>query len=127
MSLWQCKECSFIYDPTEGDLESGIPSGTKFEDLPDHGCWENFTEALKPWNIAPEDIPSPFNLFQSMDISGPDGRMVWHFQEVEPPTNRFPDGPAHVDLVAEIDCLVALSACPERGQGRPIKVQVFYE
>jgi len=36
MSRWQCKECSFIYDPSEGDMESGIPSDTKFEDLPDN-------------------------------------------------------------------------------------------
>ena len=35
MSKWQCKECSFIYDPAEGDMESGVPAGTKFGDLPE--------------------------------------------------------------------------------------------
>ena len=98
----------------------------KREDLPDHGCWENLQDALKDYNVAPEDIPSPFNLFQSIDIA-PDGRMVWHFHEVEPKENRFKDGPAHIDLRAEIDCLVALSACPERGVGKAVKVQVFDE
>jgi uncharacterized protein YcgI (DUF1989 family) len=51
--------------------------------------------------------------------------MVWHFREVEPPANRFADGPAHVDLLAEMNCLVALSACPERGRGKPVNVQLF--
>jgi uncharacterized protein YcgI (DUF1989 family) len=97
---------------------------TKREDLPDHGCWENLQDGLKGYNVAPEDIPSPFNLFQSIDIA-PNGRMIWHFQEVEPPENRFKDGPAHVDLIAVMNCLVDVSACPERGRGKPVKVQVF--
>jgi rubredoxin len=36
MSKWQCKECSFIYDPAEGDMESGVPADTKFGDLPEN-------------------------------------------------------------------------------------------
>jgi uncharacterized protein YcgI (DUF1989 family) len=102
---------------------------TKREDLPDHGCWENLQDGLKSrgYDIPPECIPSPFNLFQSIDIAGAEGRMVWHFQETEPPENRFPDGPAHVDLIAVINCLVDVSACPERGKGKPVKVQVFDE
>src|SRR5687768_14334036 len=36
----------------------------KAEDIPDHGCWENLSDALKPWNILPDDVPSPFNIFQ---------------------------------------------------------------
>ena len=99
---------------------------TRREDLPDHGCWENLQAGLDDYGYkeAPEDIPSPFNLFQSMDI-GPDGRMIWHFQEVEPPEKRFPNGPAHIDLVAVMNCLFDVSACPERGRGKPVKVQVF--
>ena len=99
----------------------------KREDLPDHGCWENLQDALKGCDVAPEDIPSPFNLFQAIDINGPEGRMVWHFREKEPVENRFKGGPAHIDLIAEMNCLVAISACPERGVGKPVKVQVFDE
>lgn len=99
---------------------------SKREDLPDHGCWENLQDGLKGYDVAPEDIPSPLNLFQSIDIA-PDGRMIWHFREVEPPENRFKKGPAHIDLIADINCLVALSACPERGLGKPVRVQVFDE
>lgn len=32
---YQCGVCGFIYDPEEGDPDSGIPPGTEFEDIPD--------------------------------------------------------------------------------------------
>ncbi len=30
-----CKICGHVYDPEEGDPNTGIEPGTKFEDLPD--------------------------------------------------------------------------------------------
>jgi flavin reductase (DIM6/NTAB) family NADH-FMN oxidoreductase RutF/rubredoxin len=35
MQKYQCLVCDHIYDPLEGDPDSGIPPGTPFEDLPD--------------------------------------------------------------------------------------------
>jgi rubredoxin len=35
MKKYKCAACSYIYDPEKGDEDSGIPSGTAFEDLPD--------------------------------------------------------------------------------------------
>jgi len=32
---WICRQCSMIYDPLEGDPESGIAPGTAFEDIPE--------------------------------------------------------------------------------------------
>lgn len=32
---YQCIVCGFIYDPEEGDPDSGIPPGTEFEDIPE--------------------------------------------------------------------------------------------
>jgi uncharacterized protein YcgI (DUF1989 family) len=29
-----------------------------------------------------------------------------------------------VDLRAEMDCLVGISACPEGGRGKPLKVEI---
>jgi len=99
----------------------------KREDLPDHGCWENIQDALRGYDIAPEDIPSPFNLFQSMKIVGPSGKLVWALNENRPE----PGKPAHVDLRAEMNCLIALSACPEASAksalGKAVRVQVFDE
>ena len=33
MNKWECP-CGYIYDPEEGDFESGVQAGTAFEDLP---------------------------------------------------------------------------------------------
>lgn len=29
-----CEICGYVYDPVVGDLEHGIPAGTKWEDVP---------------------------------------------------------------------------------------------
>ena len=34
---------------------------------------------------------------------------------------------AHLDFRAEMDCLIALTACPELGRGGPVRVEVFEE
>ncbi|MCC7478376.1 rubredoxin [bacterium] len=33
-----CIPCGYVYDPAEGDEDSGIPAGTSFADLPDDWC-----------------------------------------------------------------------------------------
>jgi uncharacterized protein YcgI (DUF1989 family) len=93
------------------------PNPKTADEIPDHGCWENLTEALKPWSIDPKDIPSTFNIFQTMRIDGETGKMLDTFIR--------PENEAHVDLRTEMDCLVALSACPESGRGGSIRVEVF--
>ena len=35
MEKYICTNCGYIYDPAQGDEESGIPPGTVFNDLPD--------------------------------------------------------------------------------------------
>ncbi|HEY74847.1 MAG TPA: rubredoxin [Thermoflexia bacterium] len=35
MQKWECTICGYVYDPAVGDPDSGIPSGTTFEELPD--------------------------------------------------------------------------------------------
>ncbi len=89
------------------------------EEIPDHGCWENLTQALKPWDIPPEDIPSPFNIFQTMRIDPDTGRMF--------DTQIRPKEEATIDFRAEMDCLVGVSACPESGRGEAIRVEIFDE
>ena len=89
------------------------------EDLPDHGCWENLIDALRGYDVAPEDIPSPFNLLESVEI-GAGGEMLWRTDRDRPE----PGKPAVIELRAEMDCLVALSLCPERLLGRGARVQL---
>ena len=35
MKKYVCVVCGYIYDPAEGDPDSGIEPGTAFEDIPD--------------------------------------------------------------------------------------------
>lgn len=35
MDKYECTACGYIYDPAEGDPDSGIPKGTPFEQLPE--------------------------------------------------------------------------------------------
>ena len=35
MSRYVCITCGWVYDPEEGDPESGIPAGTPFDDIPE--------------------------------------------------------------------------------------------
>jgi len=86
--------------------------------LPDHGCTENLSGALKPYGIPPEDIPSPFNIFQTMKIDGATGRMEH--------TTIRPSPGTYIDLRAEMDLLVALSACPDPTVGgKPIDTTIY--
>ena len=73
--------------------------------LPDHGCAENLTWALEDWGIRYENIPSPINFFQNMEISQDDGGMKR--------TQVRPSAPVDIVLRAEKDLLVAFSACPD--------------
>ena len=91
----------------------------KAEEIPDHGCWENLSGAVASWKIAPDDVPSPFNIFQCMRID-PDSGIMYD-------TMTRPKHEAHVDFRAEMDLLVAASACPESGRGQAIRVEVYDE
>jgi uncharacterized protein YcgI (DUF1989 family) len=116
------------------DLQAGTCSASRFQlakqegklrkiwhrdvELPDHGCWENLSQVLKPYGISPEDIPSPFNIFQTMKIDATIGRM-------EHTTTRPKPG-TYIDLRAEMDLLVALSACPDPTVGgKPVDVRIY--
>ncbi len=35
MKKYKCTVCGHVYDPAEGDPDSGIAPGTPFEELPD--------------------------------------------------------------------------------------------
>ena len=88
-------------------------------ELPDHGCAENLTNALAPHGVPYADIPSPLNLFQNMQIDQATGAMTR--------TQVRPARPVDVEFLAEMDLLVAFSACPDLASptgGREVKVAV---
>ncbi|MBI4464157.1 MAG: urea carboxylase-associated family protein [Acidobacteria bacterium] len=91
--------------------------GRRTGTAPTHGCWENLANALKPWKILKEDIPSPLNLFQTMVLNARTGSLRYALTRPQPGT--------YIDLLAEMDCLVGISACPEGGRGKEIKVVIY--
>jgi uncharacterized protein len=95
-----------------GRMEVGGPLGT-----PSFGCYEVLQRSLSDWPIQPRDIPDPINLFQTLDYDCDKGT----FQLVD---GRSDPGD-YIDLVAEMDVLCALSACPS--MGRPLKVTIYTE
>jgi uncharacterized protein len=87
-----------------------------------YGCVENFIAALEPYGIAREDIPMSLNLFMNcaVDASG-----AW---TIATPVSKAGD---YIDLRAEMDCVIALSNCPQDlnpcndGQLKPLQLIVY--
>lgn len=71
---------------------------------PLNGCLENLAIALEPFGVTKDEIPDPFNPFTNLKI-----REGGHL-EFEPPLSKAGD---HLDLRAEMDCLVGITACAE--------------
>jgi uncharacterized protein YcgI (DUF1989 family) len=67
-------------------------------------CTDNLAAALKELGFIPPETPSPLNLFMNIPVI--DGNAI----EVLPPVST---PGSFVTLRAEMDCLVAFSACPQ--------------
>ena len=73
------------------------------------GCQENLAKALAPWGLSILDVPDPLNLFFNVIVS-PEGKLTIGAHRSEPGTS--------ISLRAEMDCLVAVSACAVPIKGR---------
>lgn len=67
-------------------------------------CTDNLAAGLAALDLAPPETPAPLNLFMNIPVI--DGNRV----EMRPPVST-PGG--YVSLRAEMDCIVAFSACPQ--------------
>lgn len=67
-------------------------------------CTDNLREAMAELGLAPPECPSPLNLWMNIPVVENDG-IQWL-----PPASKPGD---YVVLRAEIDCIVAMSACPQ--------------
>ena len=85
-------------------------------------CQENLTEALQPYGITGDDIIDIFNVFMNVDLHQDGGF------EIKAPTAVTGD---HIDLLAEMDILAGISACPSDTvptndfRAKPLGVQVL--
>ena len=67
-------------------------------------CTDNLAAALAELGLTPPETPSPWNLFMNIPV-GADGGLSF-----EPPVSGPGD---YVLLRAEMDCVMAFSACPQ--------------
>jgi uncharacterized protein YcgI (DUF1989 family) len=88
----------FLYTPCSADTFRIIYG----HDGAHPSCFDNLARALAPFGIAPDTIPTTFNIFMHVDVA-PDGRL-----KVLPPRSRPDD---MIAFVAAMDLVVGLTAC----------------
>ena len=69
---------------------------------PHPSCFVNLHTSLKPFGIAPDDVPTAFNIFMNVQFA-PNGKL-----SVEPPLSKPGD---YVRFEAQMDLIVGLTAC----------------
>ncbi|MDP1627887.1 urea carboxylase-associated family protein [Parvibaculum sp.] len=70
---------------------------------PHRGCFGNLAEALAPYGIGPDRIPTAFNVFMNVPIDAETGVL-----RVEPPLSRAGD---YLVIEAKMDLIIGLTAC----------------
>lgn len=91
------------------------------DEHPHHGCQGNFERTLRPFGIGADAIPVAFNVFMNVAIDATTGAI-----EVQPPRSKTGD---HVVFAADMDLIVALTACsaPQSNNGsfKPIDYEIL--
>lgn len=83
-------------------------------------CFGNLVQALAPYGIQPDQIPTTLNIFMNV-LVGEDGRV-----KIAPPISRAGQS---LELRAEMDLVVGLTACSAEGSNngtfKPIDYRVL--
>jgi uncharacterized protein YcgI (DUF1989 family) len=82
------------------DYRYGLLGCTEYHD----NCTDNLHAAMRQIGLVPPDVPAPLNLWMNIPVAS-DGKIVWG-EPVSSPGD-------YVVLRAQIDCIVAMSACPQ--------------
>lgn len=70
---------------------------------PHRGCFGNLCEALKEYEITPDNIPTCFNIFMNVPVDGVTGKV-----SVLPPKSKASD---YVVISAKMDLIVGMTSC----------------
>ena len=80
-------------------------------------CTDNLATAMAELGVTNHETPSPFNIWMNIPVEN-DGSTSW-----QPPVSKAGD---YVVLKAELDCICAMSACPQDmlpvNAGNPVEV-----
>ncbi len=90
------------------------------DEHPHRGCFGNLAEALAPYGVTEDMIPTAFNVFMNVPVDGTTGEL-----RVEPPLSKPGD---RIVFEARMDLVVGLTACSalqsNGGSFKPIHWQV---
>lgn len=89
----------FLLTPCSADTFRIIYGDTD----PHRGCFGNLAEALAPYGVGPDQIPTAFNVFMNVPVDGATGALT-----VEPPLSKAGD---FTVFDAEMDLIIGLTAC----------------
>ena len=87
------------------------------------GCMDLFEESIRPWGLERKDIPMCLNIFLDYPVEA-EGKVAIDKEPVSKPGD-------HIDLRAEMDLLVSITACPQENNPcngynpTPIRVAVY--
>jgi len=93
------------------------------EEKASKGCMDLFEEVIRPWGLNRKDIPMCFNIFLDYPVE-PGGNVAIDKDPVSKPGD-------HIDLRAEMNLLVSITACPQENNPcngynpTPIRVVVY--
>jgi uncharacterized protein YcgI (DUF1989 family) len=88
----------FLYTPCSADTFRIL-----YNHQGDHpSCFDNLARALAPFGIAPDAIPTTFNIFMNVAVL-PTGAL-----KISPPRSKAGDS---IDLRADMDVIIGLTAC----------------
>jgi len=89
----------FLLTPCSAEMFKIIYGDTN----PHRGCFGNLCEALNEYGIAPNNIPTCFNIFMNVPVDGVTGKI-----SVLPPKSKAGD---YITLLAKMDLIVGMTAC----------------
>lgn len=125
-----CNPMFTVVEDTVGkhDLIRAICSEPSYRvryNYPNHAnCVDNLSQALKELGAEAPFIPDPFNIFENVDLDSKGNFLV------KPAKSESGD---FIELRAEMDCIVAISACPQdlnpvnAGNPTSLKIDIFEE
>jgi uncharacterized protein len=94
------------------DYRYGLLGCTEYHD----NCTDNLIAAMRQIGLAPPEVPSPLNLWMNIPVDK-NGQTGWG-----EPLSKPGD---YVVLRAQMDCIVAMSACPQDilpiNKGKPVE------
>ena len=88
----------FLYTPCSQETFTLIYNNH----LPHPSCFANLCRALGPFGVAPDTLPTTFNIFMNVDVL-PSGEL-----RILPPRSKPGD---YLAVRAEMDLVVGLTAC----------------